>query len=47
LRPGLAAELIAETLEGGRTLLQPFSDEQLNQAFSFLLNSGNSDYMYR
>jgi hypothetical protein len=46
LRPERTAELIAQTFEEGRLLLQPFSNEQLNQAFWFLLNSGNSDYMF-
>ena len=44
--PTRVAELIAETFEEGGELLQPFSDAQLNQAFWFLVNSGNSDYMF-
>jgi hypothetical protein len=44
--PTRVAELIAETFEEGGTLLRPFSDAQLNQAFWFLVNSGNSDYMF-
>lgn len=39
------AELIAETFERSAELTSPFSDEQLNQGFWFLLNPGNSDYM--
>ena len=44
--PEPAAELIAETFEGGAALLQPFSDGQLNQGFWFLLNGGNSNYIF-
>ena len=44
--PTRVAELIAETFEAAGTLLQPFSDAQLNQAFWFLVSSGNSDYMF-
>lgn len=44
--PTRVAELIAETFEAAGTLLQPFSDAQLNQAFWFLVNSGSSDYMF-
>jgi hypothetical protein len=44
--PEVAAGLIAESFERGGVLLQPFSDAQLNQAFWFLLSSGNSNYMF-
>ena len=40
-----AAELISETFENGGELLRPFNDAELNQAFWFLVSSGNSDYM--
>jgi hypothetical protein len=46
LAPEAAAELIAESFENAGVLLQPFSDAQLNQAFWFLLSSGNSNYMF-
>ena len=41
-----AAELISETFENSGELLQRFSDAQMNQAFWFLVSSGNSDYMF-
>jgi hypothetical protein len=41
-----AAQLIGETFENAGQLLSVFSDAQLNQAFWFLVSSGNSDYMY-
>jgi hypothetical protein len=40
------AQLIADTFEEGGSRLQPFTDEQLNQGFWFLLMGGNSDYMF-
>ena len=43
--PKRVAELVAETFEEGGELLRPFSDAQLNQAFWFLVSSGNSDCM--
>jgi hypothetical protein len=46
LQPGgqRVAELVAETFEQSATLLQPFSDAQLNQGFWFLL--GTSGHMF-
>ena len=46
ISPTRAAELISETFEHAGELLRPFSDAQLNQAFWFLVSSGNSDYMF-
>src|SRR3954471_13062880 len=46
LPPERAAQLIAETFERGAELLQPYTDEQLNQGFWFLICSGNSEYMF-
>jgi hypothetical protein len=43
--PDRVAELIAETFEQAAELMSPFSNEQLNQGFWFLLSPGNSDYM--
>lgn len=44
--PADAAQLIAATFEGAGTLLSRFSDAQLNHSFWFLVNPGNSDYMF-
>lgn len=43
--PARAAEFISETFERSGDLLRRFSDAQLNQAFWFLVSSGNSEYM--
>jgi hypothetical protein len=44
--PARAAEFISETFENSGDLLRRFSDGQLNQAFWFLVSSGNSEYMF-
>lgn len=44
--PGQIATHIAETFEQSARLLARFSDDQLNQAFWFLVNNSCSDFMH-